>query len=328
MNKLVWYILITLARMLFLLVSASVVCFLLLVNSPIDPVTAFIGAESNVSAEHRAYVAEYWGLNKPPLERYATWVKNALHGDLGTSMTFRAPVAQIIAERVKTSLALMLTAWALSGVFGFALGALAGLREGSVFDRCVKTFCFTLASTPTFWFGLLLLMFFSIKLGWFPIGLAVPIGKTASEVSFLERVHHLILPALTLSVTGVASIALHTRQKIIDVLKTDYVLFARARGETPRETAVRHALRNIALPAVTLQFASFSELFGGSVLAENVFSYPGLGSAASAAGMRGDMPLFMAIAVFSVLFVFCGNFIANMLYGVLNPQIRQSGCAL
>jgi peptide/nickel transport system permease protein len=166
-------------------------------------------------------------------------------------------------------------------------------------------------------------MVFAVRLGWFPIGLSVPIGKLAGEVTLGERIRHLILPALTLSITGIANIALHTRQKILDVLKSDYVLFARARGESSWELLKRHGLRNVAIPAVTLQFASFSELFGGSVLAENVFSYPGLGSAASLAGLRGDVPLLLGVALFSVLFVFFGNLTANLLYGILNPQIRE-----
>ena len=144
-------------------------------------------------------------------------------------------------------------------------------------------------------------------------------------MTWLERLHHLVLPALTLSITGIANIVLHTRQKLIDVLESDYVLFARARGETMKELVLRHGLRNIALPAITLQFASISELFGGSVLAERVFSYPGLGSTAVVAGMHADAPLLLGIALFSALFVFAGNLTANILYGVIDPQIREGG---
>jgi peptide/nickel transport system permease protein len=309
--------------MICLLFGVSLLSFALITAAPLDPVTAFVGAESGVSEEQKALVAEYWGLNKPPAERYLTWLKRALQGDMGTTMTFRMPVATVLSERVTASLALMFTAWALSGVLGFVLGTISGATQYSLLDKGIKTFCFILTSTPTFWIGMLFLMFFSIYLGWFPIGLSVPIGKVASEVTLGERIHHLILPALTLSITGIASIALHTRQKIIDVLRSDYVIFAKARGEGRWDIIKRHGLRNIAIPAVTLQFASFSELFGGSVLAENVFSYPGLGSAASIAGIRGDVPLLLGVAMFSVVFVFIGNLTANILYGVLDPQIRE-----
>jgi peptide/nickel transport system permease protein len=122
---------------------------------------------------------------------------------------------------------------------------------------------------------------------------------------------------------GISNIALHTRQKIIDVLESDYVLFAKARGESTFSIIKRHGLRNIMLPAITLQFASFSELFGGSVLAEQVFSYPGLGNAVTQAGLKGDVPLFLGIALWSALFVFVGNLMANIIYGIVDPQIRE-----
>jgi peptide/nickel transport system permease protein len=314
-----------LGRLLLLLFGASLFSFILIVTSPIDPMEAYAPSEMNISEEQRTNIAEYWGLDKPPVERYVIWLKNLASGDLGTSSTFRKPVSEIIGERVLGSLALMMAAWVISGVLGFVLGVICGSRPGSIVDKIIRTLSFTLASTPTFWIGLLLLMTLSISLGWFPIGLAVPIGKAAADVTIWDRIYHLILPAFTLSITGIASITLHTRQKLIDVMRTDYLLFAKARGESLWKRVRRHGIRNIAIPAVTLQFASFSELFGGSVLAENVFSYPGLGSAASAAGLRGDVPLLLAVAMFSVLFVFVGNLTANILYGVLNPQIRESG---
>lgn len=313
----------TLIRMLLLLFGVSLVCFYLIISSPIDPVEAYVGSESNISQEQKDVIAEYWGLNDPPVQRYVTWLKNLLHGDMGDSIAYKKPVVQILKERFITSAVLMLTAWVFSGVLGFILGILAGIYSGSVLDKVIKTFCFVLSSTPAFWIGLLLLVVFAVNLQWFPVGFAVPIGKAASEITVWDRLHHLILPAFTLSITGVAGIALHTRQKMIDVLKSEYVLFARARGENTWQILKRHGLRNIAIPAITLQFASFSELFGGSVLAEQVFSYPGLGNAATTAGLKGDVPLLLGVALFSVLFVFVGNFTANLLYGILNPQIRE-----
>ncbi len=312
-----------LLRMVLLLIGVSVLTFMLIISSPIDPVDAYVGSESNVSQEQRDNVAEYWGLNKPPLERYFIWAGNVLHGDMGESITYRQPVLKIIGERFQASLLLMGTAWFLSGVLGFVMGIVAGVYKGRLIDKGIKWFCLTLSSTPTFWLGLLALTVFSVQLGWFPLGLSAPIGKIASEVTWADRIHHLVLPALVLSVTGVSNIALHTRTKIIDVMQSDYMLFAEARGESTWARVRRHGLRNIAIPALTLQFASFSELFGGSVLAEQVFSYPGLGNAATTAGLKGDVPLLLGIALFSAFFVFAGNLTANLLYGLLNPQIRE-----
>ena len=178
---------------------------------------------------------------------------------------------------------------------------------------------------PTFWLGLLFLLIFAVWLGRFPIGFSAPVGVLSGNVTLWQKLHHLLLPALTLSLASFANIALHTRQKLVEVLSSEYVLFARARGETPREILRRHGLRNILIPALTLQFASFAELFGGSVLAENVFSYPGLGSAAAAAGLQGDVPLLLGITLFSALFVSVGNLIADLLYGVVDPRVREVG---
>lgn len=323
MGKTVRYITNTLLRMILLLVGVSLVSFILIVSSPIDPVEAYVGSESNISQEQKDVIAEYWGLNDPPVKRYVTWISNLLRGDMGDSIAYKKPVVQVLKERFVTSAVLMLTAWVISGALGFLLGILAGVYSGSWLDRGIKIFCFILSSTPAFWVGLLALVVFAVKLGWFPVGFAVPVGKAASAVTLGDRIYHLILPAFTLSITGVSNIALHTRQKMIDVMKSEYVLFARARGESCWQIVCRHGLRNIAIPAVTLQFASFSELFGGSVLAEQVFSYPGLGNAAVTAGLNGDVPMLLGVAMFSVIFVFVGNLIANILYGILNPQIRE-----
>ena len=180
-----------------------------------------------------------------------------------------------------------------------------------------------MCSIPTFWIGIVFLMVFSVKLGWFPMGMSVPKGVPTDQVTILQRIHHLILPALTLSFLSFANVALHTREKLVDVLESEYVMFAKARGESKWSILKRHGLRNIMLPAVTMQFGSFSELFGGSVLAENVISYPGLCAAASSAGMGSDVPLLLGITLFSALFVFVGNMLANIIYGVVDPQIRE-----
>ena len=313
-------------RVFSLLFALCLLSFWLVSYSPIDPIQAYVGADMmRVGPEQREKIAEYWGLNKSPTEQFGHWASAVLRGDMGTSMIFRRPVAEVIKERFLDSLALMGSAWVFSGVLGFTLGAIAGMNQGTWVDRMIKWYCLTLASTPTFWLGLLLLIIFAMWLGWFPLGLGVPAGVLAEQVTLADRIKHLILPALTLSILGVANVALHTRQKLVDVLASDYVLFARARGEKGFRLFWRHGLRNIALPAVTLQFASFSELFGGAVLAEQVFSYPGLGQTTVQAGLRGDVPLLLGIVLFSALFVFTGNMIADIIYRIVDPRIREGG---
>ena len=321
------YVVSQLGRFLLLMVAVAVVTFTLVSLSPVDPLQANVGQAAllSMSEEKRAALAAYWGADTPMFERFLAWAGDLLHGDLGMSLRYNAPVAEVIASRAANSLALMGVAWVVSGVLGFVLGVAAALREGRMLDRFVRGYCFVLAASPTFWVGLLLLMVFSVWLGWFPFGFSVPIGKSAADVTFAETLHHMVLPALTLSIIGVANIALHTREKTIDVLESDYVRFARARGEGVWQAVYHHGLRNLALPALTLQFASISEIFGGSVLVEQVFSYPGLGQAAVTAGLGGDVALLAGIAVFSAALVFGGNLIANVLYGVVDPRIRKGG---
>ena len=306
------------------MLAVGLVVFALVSMSPIDPVQANVGqaAYVNMSEAKRAQLASYWGGDVPFWERFANWAGALLQGDMGTSLRFNAPVSEVIAHRAANSLALMGIAWLLSGVLGFALGVAAGARRGGALDRVVRSYCFLLASTPTFWLGLLILMVFAVRLGWFPIGFSVPIGVSAADVTLTDAAHHLVLPALTLSVTGVANIALHTREKVVDVLESDYVRFARARGESELSVIVHHGLRNVALPAVTLQCAFITEIFSGSVLVEQVFSYPGLGQAAVTAGLGGDVALLAGIALVSAALVFGGNLLANILYGVLDPRMR------
>ncbi len=312
-------------KFLLLMVAVSMVVFILVSASPIDPVQANVGqaAYINMSAEKRAQLNEYWGADKPVWERYASWAGSFVQGDMGTSLRYNAPVADVISNRFLNSVVLMASAWLISGVLGFVLGIIAGVYRGRLPDKIIKGYCFLLASTPTFWLGLVVLIVFSVWLGWFPFGFSVPIGVAESNVTLADAAHHLVLPALTLSVIGIANIALHTREKTIDVMQSTYFRFARARGLSVWGAMRHHGLRNLLLPAITLQFASISEIFGGSVLVEQVFSYPGLGQAAVRAGLGSDVALLAGIAIVSAAIVFGGNLIANLLYGVIDPRIKR-----
>jgi peptide/nickel transport system permease protein len=312
-----------LGRLALILSLVSVLAFTLVSLSPVDPVNAYIGIDRmQISQEQERRITERWGLDKPAPERFVIWAGHVLRGDLGQSMIFNEPVTTVIGKRFVTSLWLMASAWLLSGLLGFVLGVTAGTNRNSLADRVIRVYSYTLASTPSFWMGLVLLAVFSVSLGWTPICCATPPGVSPDDATLWQRLHHLILPAATLSLIGVAQIALHTREKTIDAMNSEYALFALAQGESRAGVAWRHAVRNVALPAVTLQFASLGELFGGSVLAEQVFSYPGLGKATVEAGIRGDVPLLLGITLFSAVFVFAGNLTADILYGVLDPRIR------
>lgn len=310
-------------RMITLLIAVAIASFILVTSSPIDPVQSYVGEGVAVSAEQREEIANYWGLYNSPIERFENWGKNILNGDMGTSLIYRKPVSEVIGEKFQSSIILMSVSWIISGILGFVLGVIMGVFESSKIDKFIRNICFIISSTPSFWIGMMFLIIFSVKLGWFPIGFSVPIGVSSDNITFGQKLYHAVLPALTLSFSSFSNIALHTRAKITEIMKSDYILFAKARGESLFNIIKRHVLRNALIPAVTLQFASISEIFGGSILAEQVFSYPGLGQTAVDAGLRGDIPLLLGIALISSIFVFLGNIIANILYAVLDPKIRE-----
>lgn len=318
------YLALRLLKIAAIAAAVAVLAFTLASFSPIDPVDAYMGPHIlTIGPEQREVIAARWGLDQPPLVRFGKWAGNLLAGDFGVSTIYNEPVLAVIGKRFQTSLWLMAAAWTFSGLLGYALGILAGLFRDSALDKGIRLYAYVLASAPTFWVGLVLLSIFSVSLGWTPICCAAPPGMNAENVTLPQRIYHLILPALTLSVIGVSQIALHAREKMIDVMQSDFALYARAMGETKTGFVIHHALRGAALPALTVQFASLGELFGGSVLAEQVFSYPGLGKATVDAGLRGDIPLLLGIAIFSTLFVCTGNMAADMLYWAVDPRIRH-----
>lgn len=325
LNKPVVVVLNNILKLVLVLLAVSFISFALIDVSPIDPVAAYVGhqGKDNLELAELQRLQDYFGMNEPFFVRYVNWLGGLLRGDLGVSLVYHQPVEHVIGVKIGSSLTLMLTAWVLSGVLGFTLGVLAGVFRGSVLDKVIKGYSLLLASAPTFWLAMLILIIFSVWLKWFPIGLSVPIGVLAEDVTFADSIRHLILPAVTLSVTGIASITLHTREKMIEIMGQDYILYARSRGEKPGAIVKHHGLRNVLLPAITLQFAGFSEIIGGSVLVEQVFSYPGLGQSAVSAGLQGDAPLLLGTVMVTAIMVFFGNTIANVLYGIVDPRIRR-----
>jgi peptide/nickel transport system permease protein len=313
-----------LARQALLLATVALAVFMLMKLSPVDPVDAYLGpAIAWVSPEQKARIAAAWGIDRPAGAQFLAWAGHILTGDLGQSTTYNLPVSRVLADRLGPSLALTGLAWALSGALGFAL-ALIAVAAGGWTDRIIRLYCYILAATPTFWLGMLMLLVFSVSLGWAPICCAGPVGLRPEEVSFAQKLHHLALPLAALTLFGVAQIALHTRAKLIEVLQSDFVTLARAQGAGRFDILWRHGARNAALPAVTALMASIGEIFGGSILAEQVFAWPGLGRATVEAGLKGDVPLLLAIALLTTLIVSTGNLIADRIYALVDPGIAPA----
>ena len=312
-----------LIRFIILMVAVAIFSFVLLDLSPINPVSVYLKGAA-VSEAQRQILNQYFGVGVPLPTKIYHWLLDLIQGNLGTSLIYRAPVMDVILDKFTASLALMSISWLLSGIIGFLLGVVAGKNKGSWIDKAVKTYCYAIQSAPSFWVGMLILMVFAVYLKLFPIGFGVPIGIKSTDATFIEWASRLVLPTLTLSLVGLAPIAMYTRNELVHVLSSDYVLFAKSRGEKGWDLVKNHGIRNILLPAVTLQFLSFSELFGGAVLVEQVFSYPGIGQTAVAAGLQSDVPLLLGIVLFSAVFVFVGNLLADISYYFIDPRIKES----
>lgn len=313
-NKLIHFIV--------LMIAVAIFSFILIDLSPIDPVNVYL-KQASVTAAQRAMLNEYWGVGVPLTTKLFNWLSMILQGNLGVSLIYRIPVIDVIVDKFMASFILLASSWLIGGIFGFLLGIVAGKNRDSWIDRAVKTYCYILQSAPSFWIGMLLLIVFAVYLGWFPVGLGVPVSTLSSNVTIWQWISSMILPTITLSLVGVAPIALYTRNEVVKSLNSDYVLFAKARGEKGWALIERQTLRNVLLPAITLQFLSFNELFSGAVLVEQVFSYPGLGQTAVQAGLSSDVPLLLAIVLISAIFVFVGNLIADILYYFIDPRIKE-----
>ncbi|HHU45750.1 MAG TPA: ABC transporter permease [Actinomycetales bacterium] len=315
----------TLARMLFLLISVTFVAFVLVEASPLDPVAQYVASmQRGVSADQVERITALWGLDRPWYERYVSWLGGMLAGDFGVSNLYRADVAGIIGHAIANSLLLMSIAWVLSGVLGYLLGVVSGATRGTLLDRAIVAACYVLTSTPPYVVGLVLMLVFAVQLGWVPLGLSQPLGMVSADVTFLDRLRHAVLPAITVAIVAIANVTLHTRQSVSQVMESDMARFARTRGLGTWGIVRHHGLRNTLLPAVMLQFTSLSMLFGGSALAEVVFSYHGLGALITKAAIASDVPLLLGAVTLSAVLVFVGNLIADVIAILVDPRVRRS----
>ena len=289
--------------------------FLLLHLSPGDPATVIAG--DYASPADIARIRAQLGLDQPLYIQFTTWVGQLLHGDLGVSIFSNLPVTQLIQQRIEPTLALALFTLTLSILVAVPLGVLAAWKAGSWIDRSVMAFSVLGFSTPVFVLGYGLIYVFSLKLGLFPVQ-----GFTSISDGLWPFIHRLILPSLTLSAIFIALFARITRASVLDILEEDYIRTARAKGLTNRTVLMRHALRNAAVPIVTVIGIGFALLIGGVVVTESVYNIPGLGRLTVDAVLRRDYPVIQGIIlVFSATYVLV-NLIIDILYVVLDPRIR------
>lgn len=286
----------------------SIIVFLLAHFSG-DPLLLLVPPEATTAEVER--IRASYGLDRSLPEQYLTYMRGVVHGDFGTSLRFREPTLRLVLERLPASLKLATSAMILSLAFGISVGVLSAARPGGLVDRFGKAFAMLGQSMPVFWLGLMLILIFAVRLRWFP-------------TSGTGNWKHLVLPALTLGWYSTAAMTRITRSAMLDVLDADYIRLAHIKGLHPFKIITKHALRNAAIPIVTLASLQFIALINGAVVTETIFAWPGMGRLTVDAVFARDFPLVQtAVFVASVLFVIT-NLVVDLLYGVLNPRISYA----
>ena len=296
------------------LIGISFVTFLLTYLSPGDPVRNMFSATGVMPTEELVQqTRDEMGLNDPFFTQYFRWLFNCLHGDFGKSYSLNKPVVELLAARVLPTLKLTLMSLILMLIIAVPLGVASALHKDGIIDYICRAVTFIGCAMPNFWVGLLLMMAFCVYFQIFPV------------ISSAGDFKSLFLPALTLAIAMTSKYTRQVRTAVLDELSQDYVIGAQASGVKWSRIVWFNVFPNSLLPLITMFGLSIGSLLGGTAVVEVIFSYPGLGQAAVSAGLGSDMPLLMAITIISALFVFGGNFIANILYGVIDPRIRRGG---
>jgi peptide/nickel transport system permease protein len=306
---------------LLLLISALVYFILYLVpGGPFDQLRAGASDAAAQEAQIRR-LNQLLGLDRPLHERYVRWLGNAIRGDFGSSwsVAFGQPVGRLIESRLAYTLLLMGLAALISFVIAVPIGIISAVKQYSILDYFITGFSFFGLSMPTFWFGVMLLILFSVVWPVLPAGGGSTAGR---EGDWLDRARYLILPVLVLALVQVASWSRFMRSSMLETLRQDYMRTARAKGLPFRGTILKHGLRNAILPLVTLLGLEIPQLFGGAIITETIFSWPGMGRLFFQGVSQNDWPLVQAITMLSALLVVLGNLLSDVLYAWIDPRIR------
>ncbi len=303
------------------LVLASVLLFAILNLAPGGPFDARIASSHIQDQGYLDRLNHLIGLDKPIHERYLDWVGNVLHGDLGDSWTIARgqSVNSIIGSRLPNTVMLMTTGLIFSLLIAIAIGTVSAVRQYSLLDNLFTAFSFFGISIPAFWFGLVMLKFFGLDLKLFPIGGIYSVGH---ENDLIDRLWHLVLPMIVLSLLQVAQWSRFLRSSLLETLRQDYVRTARAKGQTERLVLFRHAFRNALIPLVTVIALAIPTLFGGAIFTEFIFSWPGMGQLLINAVGSQDWPVAMGVVIITAGLTILANFIADVAYVVIDPRIR------
>jgi peptide/nickel transport system permease protein len=314
------FVLKRLITLVLTLLAASVVVFIVMEILPGDPAAIILGV--NAREDTLAALRTEMGLDRPMLERYFNWIGGVVQGDLGTSYTYSVPVSQLILDRLAISLPLALIAISLSTLIAIPVGVIAAARRGQVSDAMVMGFSQFGVAVPNFWFALLLIMLFSVQLGWLPAG-----GFSGWDQGLWPALKSLMLPAIALALPQAAILARVTRSSVLETLGEDYIRTARAKGLSRTATLWRHALRNALIPVVTIMGLQFSFLLAGTIIIENVFYLPGIGRLIFKAIAQRDLIVVQNLVVLLAGTVIIVNFVVDLLYALIDPRLRHGAVA-
>jgi peptide/nickel transport system permease protein len=310
-----------------LLVGISLVSFLMMHMAPGGPIGAVTDMNPKATAESRARLQAYYGLDQPLHVQYGRWLARMATLDFGDSFSPDGrPVSEKIRERIPITLTINVLSMALIFLVAIPVGVYSAVREGSLFDRISTVAVFTGFAIPTFWLALLLMILFGVKLGWLPISGISSLDYDSLGVAgkLADRARHLILPVLLAAFGGLAGMSRYMRSNMLEVIRQDYVATARAKGLPEGRVVFRHAMRNALLPVITILGLSVPDLLGGSVIFETIFAIPGMGQLFYQGVMSRDYPLIMGILTIGAFLTLLGNLLADVGYALADPRIRQS----
>ena len=317
------YVFRRLALALPTVLTIVVLNFALLHLAPGDAADVLAGEAGSATPEYMAQLRQKFGLDQPLYVQLAVYMKRVVTLDLGYSFRHNMTVTELIGSRLGPTLLLMLTVFALSVGLGVLLGAIAARNLNRWRDNLVSTLAVLAYATPVFWAGLMLIVVFSIKLGWFPTsGMETVAAFNEGFTRVRDIAWHLVLPAITLTLFYLALYTRLMRASVLDQYALDYVTTARAKGLTERQVARRHVLRNAALPVVTMAGVQIGALLGGSVVVETVFGWPGLGLLAYESLFARDINLLLGIFFVSAVLVVLVNLVVDVIYSLLDPRIE------
>jgi len=309
------YIVKRLVGMVVVIFLVLTIAFLIVRLAPGDPAALMLGPEA--TAEDAAALRAELGLDRPIFVQYFTFIAHAAQGDLGNSIFFRQPVTQVLAARAEPTIFLSLFSLTIALVIATPIGIYAAYRRGSALDQSAVTVAMLAASIPSFWTGLMFQRYLATDLGWFPAS-----GYGGPDAGFWERMGYLVLPSIVLGIVNSALILRFTRASMLDILGEDYIRTARSKGMGEARVVLRHALKNAAIPIITVIGLTFALLVSGAVVTERVFNIPGMGNLVVSAVLRRDYPVIQgALIAVATLYVLI-NLVTDLLYLTVDKRIR------